>query len=130
MGDYSGLWCRVVDGVLFVYFVVIAVGVPLMHSPTCLPVHVVPTSSVEFKRWYAQTFDEYMLSEVPHFFVGLACVELFFQWPLALASLYAIAARKPWIPSISLIYGVSFFSMAVNNLFLFFIFYLLLLLCV
>lgn len=111
----KGGLCKVVDGLLFVYFVVLAVVVPVMHSPACLPADVVPAFSAEFNRWFAGTTDDYLMSELPHFFVGLLSLELFFQWPLVILSVYAIATAKPWFSTVALIYGVSAFSISVIN---------------
>ncbi|KAH6785616.1 hypothetical protein C2S51_038071 [Perilla frutescens var. frutescens] len=102
-----GALCNLVDIVLFVFFLVIVVAAPLLDAQTCLPQHLFPPFLVELKSWYAQEFGDYLVSEKPHFFVGLIWVELFFQWPLALASLYAIAAGKSWLNTTCLIYGAS-----------------------
>lgn len=90
MGKVGGGVCKAVDGVLLVYLVVIAVVPPLLE----LPDQFLPSFSVELKRWYTETFDDYLFSEKPHFFVGLACVEVFIQSPLALASAYAIGSTS------------------------------------
>lgn len=110
------LWCRVVDRVLLVYLVVQAVVAPILHSPACLPGHVVPAFSVEFRTWFIETFDDYLLSEKPHFVVGILYLELFFQWPLALAFVYAVATTNSrFIATTSLIYGVSVISISVRK---------------
>lgn len=115
MGKAAGL-CKVVDGVLFVYFIAVAIVTPLFVSPVCLPGHVVPSFSVEVKTWYAETYDDYLMYEEPHFFVGLLCLELFFYFPLALASIYAMATHKSWFTTTSLVYGVSVLTASVNKL--------------
>ncbi|CAN4104801.1 unnamed protein product [Withania somnifera] len=66
-----------------------------------------PSIMVDFKSWYTQEFGDYLVSEKPHFFVGLIWLELLFAWPLCLLSLYAIAAVKSWINTTCLLYGAS-----------------------
>ncbi|XP_051151880.1 uncharacterized protein LOC127265904 [Andrographis paniculata] len=102
-----GALCKVVDAALLVFFAVVAVVAPLIDGQTCLPVDYFPPFVVELKRWYAHEYGDYLVSEKPHFFVGLVWLELLFQWPLALLSVYAIAAGKPWFATTSLMYGAS-----------------------
>ncbi|XP_057792598.1 uncharacterized protein LOC131009316 [Salvia miltiorrhiza] len=102
-----GAICNLVDVVLFVFFLIIAAAVPLLDAQTCLPQHLFPPSLLELKSWYTQNYGDYLVAEKPHFFVGLIWLELVFQWPLALASLYGIVAGKPWLSTTCLIYGAS-----------------------
>lgn len=99
--------CNLVDILLFVFFLTIAVSAPLLDAPTCLPQHLFPPFMVELKSWYTREFGDYLFSDKPHFFVGLVWLELIFQWPLAVASLYGIAAGKSWLNTTCLIYGAS-----------------------
>ncbi|KAL1560780.1 sigma intracellular receptor 2-like [Salvia divinorum] len=102
-----GVLCNLVDVVLFVFFLVIAAAAPLLDAQTCLPRHLFPPLLLELKSWYTENYGDYLISESPHFFVGLVFMELVFQWPLALASLYAIAAGKSWLNTTCLLYGAS-----------------------
>ncbi|XP_047938996.1 sigma intracellular receptor 2-like [Salvia hispanica] len=102
-----GFLCNVVDAVLFVFFLIIAAAAPLLDAQSCLPRRLFPPLLLELKRWYTEEHGDYLISESPHFFVGLVWVELVFQWPLALASLYAIAAGKSWLNTTCLLYGAS-----------------------
>ncbi|GFP79541.1 transmembrane protein 97 [Phtheirospermum japonicum] len=102
-----GVLCKLVDAVLFIFFLVIAIFAPLLDAQTCLPNHLFPPFLLELKSWYAQEYGDYLFSEKPHFFVGLVWVELIFQWPLAVASIYAIAAGKSWLSTTCLLYGAS-----------------------
>lgn len=102
-----GALSNVVDLLLFVFFLIIAVAAPLLDAQTCLPQHLFPPFLVELKSWYAQEYGDYLFTEKPHFFIGLVWLELIFQWPLAVTSLYAIAAGKSWLNTTCLIYGAS-----------------------
>lgn len=102
-----GALCKLVDALLFVFFLVIAVAAPLIDAQTCLPHHLFPPFLLELKGWYAQNYGDYLVTERPHFFTGLVWLELIFQWPLALACLYGIAAGKSWLRTTCLIYGAS-----------------------
>ncbi|KAJ4980593.1 hypothetical protein NE237_031430 [Protea cynaroides] len=100
-------FCKLVDVILFFFFLVIAVAAPLIDSQTCLPMHLFPEFLVDLKSWYARQYEDYLLVEKPDFFVGIIWLELFFQWPLSVANLYAILAKKSWFSTTCLIYGVS-----------------------
>ncbi|KAG6407020.1 hypothetical protein SASPL_130000 [Salvia splendens] len=102
-----GVLCNLVDIVLFVFFLMIAVAAPLLDAQTCLPQHLFPPFLLELKSWYTQNYGDYLVSEKPHFFVGIVWLELVFQWPLAVASLYAIAAGRSWLSTTCLLYGAS-----------------------
>ncbi|KAL8031352.1 hypothetical protein ABFS82_13G017700 [Erythranthe guttata] len=102
-----GALCKLVDATLFVFFLVIAIVAPLIDGQTCLPHHFFPSFLVELKSWYAQDYGDYLVSEKPHFFVGIVWLELVFQWPLAVACVYGIAAGKSWVSTACLMYGAS-----------------------
>ncbi|KAL8474358.1 hypothetical protein ACS0TY_030992 [Phlomoides rotata] len=102
-----GALCKLIDALLFGFFLVIAVATPLIDGQTCLPHHFFPPFLVEFNSWYAQKYGDYLFTEKPHFFTGLVWLELIFQLPLALACLYGIAAGKSWLRTTCLIYGAS-----------------------
>lgn len=109
-----GALLKLVDATLFVFFVVIAVAAPFIDGQTCLPQSFFPEVLVELKSWYARTYGDYLVSQKPHFFVGIVWVELLFQWPLAVANLYGILAAKSWLNTTCLIYGASVFTSMVT----------------
>ncbi|WMV39039.1 hypothetical protein MTR67_032424 [Solanum verrucosum] len=102
-----GAFVKLLDLLLFVYFLLIAIVAPLFDGQVALPKHIFPPVLVDLKSWYTQQYGDYLVSEKPHFFVGLIWLELLFAWPLSVLSLYAIAAGKSWIKTTSLMYGVS-----------------------
>ncbi|TMW86784.1 hypothetical protein EJD97_020891 [Solanum chilense] len=102
-----GAFVKLLDLLLFVYFLLIAIVAPLFDGQVALPKHIFPPVLVNLKSWYTQQYGDYLVSEKPHFFVGLIWLELLFAWPLSILSLYAIAAGKSWIKTTSLMYGVS-----------------------
>ncbi|PHU12206.1 hypothetical protein BC332_19136 [Capsicum chinense] len=102
-----GAFTKLLDLLLFIYLFFIAIVAPLIDGQTVLPSHIFPSVLVDLKNWYTQKYGHYLVSEKPHFFVGLVWLELFFAWPLCVLSLYAIAAGKSWINTTCLLYGVS-----------------------
>ncbi|KAK7342126.1 hypothetical protein VNO80_25069 [Phaseolus coccineus] len=102
-----GVVLKLVDAILFLFFLLIAVVAPLIDAQTCLPLSYFPEFLVQLKEHYTQDYGDYLLAEKPHFFVGLVWLELVFQWPLALLNLYAILTSKPWFNTTCLMYGVS-----------------------
>ncbi|KAK4577296.1 hypothetical protein RGQ29_027710 [Quercus rubra] len=102
-----GALLKLIDAVLFVFFMVIALAAPLIDAQTCLPLSLFPDLLLDLKNWYAREYGDYLVAEKPDFFVGIVWLELFFQWPLALLNLYAILAQKPWFNTTCLIYGAS-----------------------
>nr|XP_043613498.1 uncharacterized protein LOC122585429 [Erigeron canadensis] len=102
-----GALTKLVDAILFVFFLVIAIGAPLLDSQTCLPSHIFPGFLKNLKSWYTHEHGDYLFTEKPHFFVGLVWVELLFGWPLSIASLYGIVAGKSWFRTACLMHGVN-----------------------
>ncbi|WCJ37580.1 Transmembrane protein 97 predicted [Euphorbia peplus] len=96
-----------IDGVLFLFFLFIAVAAPAIDAQTCLPLHLFPNFLVDLKNRYANSYGDYLVSDKPNFFVGIVWLELIFQWPLALLNLYAILSSKRWYSTSCLIYGAS-----------------------
>ncbi|KAK2988032.1 hypothetical protein RJ640_011295 [Escallonia rubra] len=110
-----GALTMLTDAVLFIFFSVIAITAPLFDAQTCLPTALFPAVLLDVKALYASHSGDYLVTEKPHFFVGLVWVELLFQWPLAVASLYAIATGKSWLRTTALLYGVSTFTSMVSH---------------
>lgn len=111
-----GAFVKLLDLLLFVYFFLIAIVAPLFDGQLVLPKHMFPPLLVDLKSWYTQQYGDYLVSEKPHFFAGLIWSELLFAWPLAVLSLYAIAAGKSWINTTCLLYGASTLTAMVINL--------------
>ncbi|KAL8131222.1 uncharacterized protein LOC141711504 [Apium graveolens] len=102
-----GGFTKLIDAILFLFFLVIAVAVPVLDSQTCLPRGLYPDVLVNLKTWYTNEYGDYLVAEKPHFFVGIVWLELLFQWPLSIAALYGIFAGKYWIKTVCLMYGSS-----------------------
>ncbi|KAI4322546.1 hypothetical protein L6164_022228 [Bauhinia variegata] len=102
-----GFVVKLIDATLFLFFLVIALAAPLLDAQTCLPLTYFPDFLIDLKKWYSNEYDDYLIIEKPHFFIGLVWIELLFQWPLVLLNLYAILAGKPWYQTTCLIYGAS-----------------------
>ncbi|XP_059662930.1 uncharacterized protein LOC132308743 [Cornus florida] len=105
-----GALIKLIDAILFLFFMLIAIVAPLMDAQTCLPLEYFPDFLIHLKDSYATDYGDYLVTEKPNFFVGLVWLELFFQWPLSLINLYAIAAGKSWFGTTCLLYGVSTFT--------------------
>ncbi|KAH9793119.1 hypothetical protein WN944_010887 [Citrus x changshan-huyou] len=102
-----GAFVKLIDAILFVFFVAIALAVPLIDAQTCLPVNFYPPFLVDLKTWYTDEYGDYLFTEKPHFFVGIMWLQLLFQWPLALVNIFAILTSKSWLNTTCLIYGSS-----------------------
>lgn len=98
---------KIVDTILFIFFLIIAIAAPLLDAQACLPINIFPNILVDLNTWYAHEYGDYLVSEKPHFFVGLIWLELLFAWPLSIASLYGLVTGKSWLPTTCLLYGVS-----------------------
>lgn len=112
-----GALTKLIDAILFFFFLVIAVAVPLLDSQTCLPGDVFPDVLVNLKKWYTNEYGDYLVAEKPHFFVGIVWLELLFQWPLSIAALYGILGGKSWVKTVSLMYGSSTLTAMVHPFF-------------
>ncbi|KAJ0966125.1 hypothetical protein J5N97_027263 [Dioscorea zingiberensis] len=105
MGVVSGL----VGAVVVLFSLVMVVVVPLLDAQVCLP-SIYPPLLVKFKLWCIDQSGDFLSSEKPGFFVGLAWVELLFLWPLSIANVYGILLRRPWAATTTLMAGVSSFT--------------------
>ncbi|XP_054814574.1 uncharacterized protein LOC129315079 [Prosopis cineraria] len=105
-----GCCVKLIDAILFLYFLLIALVAPLIDAQTCVPANCFPQPLIKFRTWYSHEYQDYLVIEKPHFFVGLVWLELIFQWPIALMNLYGILAAKSWFNTTCLIYGVSVFA--------------------
>jgi len=102
-----GVVSAVADLAVAVFSLTIAVAAPLMDAQTVLPPGLHPAPLVELKRWYDAEYGDYLMARPPGFFRGIICLELAFQWPLAVATLYGILTRRRWVATTSLMTGVS-----------------------
>ncbi|CAL5336447.1 unnamed protein product [Camellia sinensis] len=81
---------------------------PAFDAQVFFPSKFFPNFLVDLNLWFTSEYGDYLLIEKPSFFVGLIWLELLFQWPLAIANLYAIlVGGKLWFDSTCLVYGVS-----------------------
>ena len=109
-----GALIKIIDAALSLYFLIIALAVPLIDGQTILPLELYPKFLIDLKRWFFTEIDHYLVFEMPQFYVGLAWFELLFQWPVSLMCVYGIAASKSWINTTCLIYGSSFLTSLVS----------------
>ncbi|KAI3978217.1 hypothetical protein MKX01_013048 [Papaver californicum] len=72
-----------------------------------LPIQFFPKFLVDLVSEYNQKNNDYLMSEKPHFRVGLAWIELLLHWPLAIATVYGLLKKSSWAKKSCLIYGVS-----------------------
>ncbi|CAL5336516.1 unnamed protein product [Camellia sinensis] len=102
-----GVLIKLIDAVLFFFFLVLILAAPAFDAQVCFPSKFFPNFLVDLNLWFTSKYGDYLLIEMPSFFVGLMWLELLFQWPLAIANLYAILVRgKPWFNSTCLVYRV------------------------
>ncbi|CAH1433650.1 unnamed protein product [Lactuca virosa] len=71
-----GAFLKLIDVILFIVFLVIAIAAPLLDAQTCLPSNIFPDILVNLKTWYTHEYGDYLVSDKPHFFVGLIWLEL------------------------------------------------------
>ncbi|OVA11112.1 Transmembrane protein 6/97 [Macleaya cordata] len=96
-----------VNGFFFVYFLFIAIIIPLFDGQIVLPSWFFPKILVEQFYQHALENRDFLVLEKPDFLIRLTWVELLVQWPLSIANLYAILTNKSWFRKTCLIYGVS-----------------------
>ena len=109
-----GAVLKLFDSVLFVFFLVHALAPPLISAQLLLPQTLFPNIFIHLKNKYITHSGDYLMADLPPFFVGLLWLELLLQWPLTLLNLYAIPTSKSWLHTTCLIYGVSLFSAMVS----------------
>lgn len=95
-----------VDAVAALFSLVMALGAPLFDSQVVLPLSLYPAPLVDVFRWFVAEFDNYIVADRPPFFRGLVWLDLAFLWPVSLANLYGIIARRRWSATTSLMAGV------------------------
>ncbi|RZC49783.1 hypothetical protein C5167_018211 [Papaver somniferum] len=98
---------KLINGFLFIYFLLLSLQIPLLNGQIILPTEFFPKFLVDLVSKYIQENNDYLMSEKPHFRVGLAWVELLLQWPLAIASVYGFLKKRSWVKKTCLAYGVS-----------------------
>ncbi|KAM0924654.1 hypothetical protein ACQ4PT_004613 [Festuca glaucescens] len=102
-----GVVSAVADAVVVLFSLTIMLSFPLLGAQSVLPRSLYPAPLQDFKRWYADEFGDYLLAQPPAFLRGLFWLELAFLWPLAVATLYGVLARRCWAATTSLMAGVS-----------------------
>ncbi|XP_047069896.1 sigma intracellular receptor 2-like [Lolium rigidum] len=95
-----------VDCVVALFSLIMAVAAPLFDSQIVLPRRLYPAPLVNFHRWFIAEFDDYLVADPPAFFIGLVWLDLVFLWPVCVANLYGILARRRWSATTSLMAGV------------------------
>ncbi|KAK3140600.1 hypothetical protein QOZ80_5AG0403130 [Eleusine coracana subsp. coracana] len=102
-----GVLSAVMDAAVTLLCLSVALASPLLVSQAVLPSSLYPEPLQAFRRWHAAASDDYFLADKPPgFFRGLALIELVFLWPIAIATLYALVARRSWVATTSLMAGV------------------------
>ncbi|KAM0861608.1 hypothetical protein ACQ4PT_045775 [Festuca glaucescens] len=102
-----GVVSAVADAVVVLFSLTITLSFPLLGAQSILPRSLNPVPLQDVKRWYADEFGDYLLAQPPAFLRGLFWLELAFLWPLAVATLYGVLARRRWAATTSLMAGVS-----------------------
>jgi len=102
-----GVVSAAADLAVAVFSLTIAVAAPMIDAQSVLPPGLHPAPLVELKRWCAAEYGDYLMARPPGFFRGLIWLELAFQWPLAVATLYGLLTRRRWVATTSLMAGVS-----------------------
>ncbi|PAN10597.1 hypothetical protein PAHAL_2G104300 [Panicum hallii] len=95
-----------VDAVVALFSLTMAVAAPLFDSQVVLPANLYPAPLVGIFRWFVAEFGHYVVADPPPFFRGLVWIDLAFLWPVSVANLYGILARRRWSAATSLMAGV------------------------
>ncbi|KAE8810566.1 transmembrane protein 97-like [Hordeum vulgare] len=102
-----GVVSAVADAVVVLFSLTIAMAAPLIGAQSVLPRHLYPALLQDLKRWYAAEFDDYLMAEPPAFLRGIFWLEIAFLWPLSVATIYGVLARRRWAATTSLMAGVT-----------------------
>ncbi|KAM0854981.1 hypothetical protein ACQ4PT_050073 [Festuca glaucescens] len=102
-----GVVSAVADAVVVLFSLTIVVAAPLIDGQSLLPHTLYPAPLRDLKRWYAAEFGDYLMAQPPAFLRGLFWLELAFLWPLAVATLYGVLAKRRWAATTSLMAGVT-----------------------
>uniref|UniRef100_A0A0E0H062 EXPERA domain-containing protein n=1 Tax=Oryza nivara TaxID=4536 RepID=A0A0E0H062_ORYNI len=94
------------DAVVALLSLTMAVAAPLFDAQVVLPRGLYPAPLVGIHRWFAAEFGHYLVADPPPFFRGLVWLDLAFLWPVCVANLYGILARRPWSAATSIMAGV------------------------
>ncbi|XBI25243.1 sigma intracellular receptor 2-like isoform X2 [Triticum dicoccoides] len=104
------------DVVVALFSLIMAVAAPLFDSQIVLPRGLHPAPLVDIHRWFTVAFGHYLVADPPPFFLGLVWLDLAFLWPVCVANLYGILARRRWSAATSLMAGVYMLTYLVVNL--------------
>jgi hypothetical protein len=102
-----GVLSAVADAVVVLFSLTIAAAAPLIGAQSVLPRSLYPAPLQDFKQWYAAEFDDYLMAQPPAFLLGIFWLELTFLWPLCVATIYGVLARRRWAATTCLMAGVS-----------------------
>ncbi|CAL5336437.1 unnamed protein product [Camellia sinensis] len=85
-----GVLIKLIDAVLLFFFLVVILAALAFDAQVFFPSKFFPNFLVDLNLLFTSEYDDYLLIEKPCFFVELMWLQLLFQWPLAIANLYAI----------------------------------------
>ncbi|XP_062203077.1 uncharacterized protein LOC133905358 [Phragmites australis] len=102
----AAIFSKAVDAVVALFSLIITVAAPLFDSQVVLPRSLYPAPLVNIYRWFMAEFDHYLVADPPPFFRGLVWLALALLWPVCVANLYGILARRRWVATTSLVAGV------------------------
>jgi hypothetical protein len=112
-----GIISAAADAAVALFSLTIVVAAPLLDAQSVLPHSLIPAPLLDLNRWYAAEFGDYLVGRPPGFFRGLVLLELVFHWPLAVATLYGLLARRRWASTTCLMAGVSTLTSMVKSSF-------------
>ena len=103
------------DAAVALFSLVIAVAAPLIDSQVVLPRHLYPAPLVRAFQGFVDEFDHYLLAGRPPFLRGFVWLALTFLWPVCIANLYGILARRRWVAAATtLMVGVTMLTYLVT----------------
>ena len=103
------------DAAVALFSLVIAVAAPLIDSQVVLPQHLYPAPLVSVFQWFVDEFDHYLLAGRPPFLRSFVWLALTFLWPVCIANLYGILARRRWVAAATtLMVGVTMLTYLVT----------------